>query len=52
VIGSDRGGDVFSLYFLGGLITGLLGGLVYLQFRSHHPELAQALEAKEPQAVV
>jgi uncharacterized protein (TIRG00374 family) len=35
LLGTDRGADIFTFYALISLLTGALGGLVYLQFRSH-----------------
>lgn len=45
-LGSERGADLFSLFILSQLVTGCLGGLVYLRFRSHEPR--PALEPMQP----
>jgi uncharacterized protein (TIRG00374 family) len=37
-LGSQRGADIFSLYVLGQLAYGAIGGLVYLRFRAHEPK--------------
>jgi hypothetical protein len=50
LIGSDRGADVFSLYAIGNLFTGLIGGLVYLQFKAHNPDIRSALHASETES--
>lgn len=41
LVGSARGADVFSLFALGTILMGAVGGLVYFRFRSHNelPEL-------------
>ncbi len=38
LLGSQRGADVFSLFALLQLLSGSIGGLVYLRFRSHEPK--------------
>ena len=43
LIGSERGADVFSLMVISNLLTGLIGGLVYLQFKAHNPDIGMAL---------
>jgi hypothetical protein len=45
-LGSQRGGDVFSLFVLTQLAIGALGGLVYLRYRGQRP--APRMEAYEP----
>ncbi len=47
LIGSDRGADVYSLFALGNLLVGLFGGLIYLQFKAHHPDIGMALNIPE-----
>lgn len=44
LFGSARGADLFSLFALVQLFTGALGGLVYLQFRSHNPDIQDAFK--------
>lgn len=44
LFGSARGADLFSLFAMVQLFTGAIGGLVYLQFRSHHPDIQNALK--------
>jgi uncharacterized protein (TIRG00374 family) len=38
LLGSRRGADVFSLMILTQLLSGAVGGLIYLRFRSHEPK--------------
>lgn len=45
LFGSARGADLFSLFAMVQLFTGAIGGLVYLQFRSHHPDIQSAMKA-------
>jgi uncharacterized protein (TIRG00374 family) len=41
-LGTDRGADVFTLIAFFTIITGMMGGLVYLRFRATEPGLVQA----------
>jgi len=43
LIGSLKGADIFSLYVLGQLMIGGVGGLVYLRFKSQNPEISARL---------
>ncbi len=45
LIGSARGGDVFTLIALSNFAIGALGGLVYIRFKSHAPLPPQVTEA-------
>ena len=39
LLGNEKGADVFTLYALANIfVCGVLGGLVYLQFRGHEPK--------------
>jgi hypothetical protein len=40
LLGSQRGGDVFSLYALCNILVGAIGGVIYMRFRSHTPAIA------------
>jgi uncharacterized membrane protein YbhN (UPF0104 family) len=40
LLGSQRGADIFSLYALGQILTGAIGGLIYLRFRATEPSPA------------
>lgn len=39
LIGCAKGGDVFSMLALTNLLIGAIGGVVYLQFKSHEPSV-------------
>jgi len=39
LIGSERGADIFSLVALCNILIGAIGGIVYLRFRAHEPEM-------------
>ncbi len=49
LIGSQKGADIFSLYVLGQLLIGAIGGLVYLRFKAQNPGISAHLSqtAKE-----
>lgn len=42
-MGFARGADVFTLFALGNIVLGAVGGLIYLRFRSHEPRPAHGL---------
>lgn len=37
LLGCRRGADIFTLFALGNILVGMIGGMVYLRFRSHEP---------------
>lgn len=39
LLGSQRGADVFSLFAISQFISGAIGGLIYLRYKSHAPKL-------------
>jgi uncharacterized membrane protein YbhN (UPF0104 family) len=42
LIGSQRGADIFTLFALVQILSGAIGGLVYLRFRAHAPRFEAA----------
>ncbi|OFZ83572.1 MAG: hypothetical protein A3K03_07485 [Bdellovibrionales bacterium RIFOXYD1_FULL_44_7] len=46
-LGTLRGADIFSLFAIAQFITGGVGGLVYLRFKSRAPALALELEREQ-----
>jgi uncharacterized protein (TIRG00374 family) len=47
LLGSQRGGDIYTLFALVNILVGALGGVVYLRVRSHEPapDLSEAAGA-------
>ena len=37
LLGSERGGDIYSLVALSNILIGAIGGVVYFRFKSHDP---------------
>ena len=37
LLGCERGADIFTLFAMGNILIGMIGGVIYLRFRSHEP---------------